>query len=165
MNSIEEKLWNYIDGTCTNEEYEAITLLIEQDEVYKNKYHELLQLNLEIAAMEPDEPSMSFTYKVMESIRTEQAAQPLKASINPRIIIFISAFFLLTIAGILIFMLSTIHLSSTGNNQIASFKVDLPQINNLFNTVTVKTFLILEIIVGLFLFDAWLRKKNVAKAV
>jgi len=31
MNTAEEKLWNYIDGTCTPAEQEAISLLIEQD--------------------------------------------------------------------------------------------------------------------------------------
>ena len=32
MNTIEERLWNYIDGTCTEEERKAIDMLIAGDE-------------------------------------------------------------------------------------------------------------------------------------
>ena len=35
MNNIEEQLWNYIDGTSSPEEQKAISMLIEQDEVYR----------------------------------------------------------------------------------------------------------------------------------
>jgi anti-sigma factor RsiW len=77
MSSIEEKLWNYIDGTCTPDEQEAIARLIAQDEIYRRKYNELLKLNAEFAAIELDEPPMAFTYNVMEAIRTENAQQQL----------------------------------------------------------------------------------------
>ena len=33
MNTIEEKLWNYIDGTCSEEDRKAMAILIAQDEV------------------------------------------------------------------------------------------------------------------------------------
>ena len=79
MNTIEEKLWNYIDGSCTPAEQEAIRLLIEQDEMYRLKYRELLALNSDLPAMEMDEPSMAFTYNVMEGIRKEQALKPLES--------------------------------------------------------------------------------------
>src|SRR5271156_1008235 len=112
MNSIEEKIWNYIDGSCTPEEQKAIGLLIEQDEVYRRKYDELVQLNTEFAAIELDEPPMAFTYNVMETIRTEHAQQPLKAAINKRIIKGIGLFFIITISVILIFTLANIHWSA-----------------------------------------------------
>ena len=73
MNPIEEKLWSYIDGSCTEDERAAISRLIASDEVYRLKYQELLAFERELSAMELDEPSMGFTYKVMESIRTEHA--------------------------------------------------------------------------------------------
>ena len=47
MSNMEEKLWDYIDGSCPPGEQKAIALLIEQDEVYRRKYEELLRLNAE----------------------------------------------------------------------------------------------------------------------
>ncbi|MBC7401231.1 MAG: hypothetical protein H7289_14930, partial [Mucilaginibacter sp.] len=86
MNSIEEKLWSYIDGNCTTNERAAIDLLLIEDETYQQAYLELLALNREIAGMELEEPSMAFTYNVMENIRAEHARQPLKTHINNNII-------------------------------------------------------------------------------
>jgi hypothetical protein len=75
--------------------------LLQQDEVYRKKYNELLQLNSEFAAMELDEPSMAFSYNVMETIRTEHAKQPLKAAVDKRIILGIASFFVLTLSVLL----------------------------------------------------------------
>ena len=38
MSSIEEKLWEYIDGTCTAAEREAVEKMIAGDEIYRQKY-------------------------------------------------------------------------------------------------------------------------------
>src|ERR1700712_5129123 len=97
MNNLEERLWNYIDGTCSAEEQRAIDILIAQDESVRSKYEELLALNSEFSKMEVDEPSMAFTYNVMEGIRAEIAQKPLKAGINKRIIRGISIFFVVSI--------------------------------------------------------------------
>src|SRR5258708_704095 len=111
MNTVEERLWNYIDGSCSDEEKKAIDILIARDEVYMRKYEELLALNREFSKMELDEPSMAFTYNVMEVIRAEHAQNPLKAGINKSIIKGIAGFFILTILVMLIFVLSTVHFS------------------------------------------------------
>src|SRR3569833_2314323 len=115
MNTIEEKLWNYIDGTCSNEDRKAIDILIAQDEVYRRKYEELLALNQEFSKMESDEPPMAFTYNVMEAIRAEHAQQPLKAGINKRIIKGIAGFLIVSIALLLILAISNVH---PGNSSV-----------------------------------------------
>jgi hypothetical protein len=163
MNSIEEKLWNYIDGACTPEDEKAISLLIEQDEVYRRKYNELLKLNNEFAAMELDEPPMAFTYNVMETIRTENAMQPLKSAINKRIIRGIGLFFILTISVILVIALASInwHAGQVGA-QVAS-KLSVP-IKQYFTGNVVKTFFFFDTVLILFLLDSYLRKKGLAKA-
>jgi hypothetical protein len=112
MNSIEEKLWNYIDGTCRPTSRKPLLCLLQQDEVYRKKYNELLQLNSEFAAMELDEPSMAFSYNVMETIRTEHAKQPLKAAVDKRIILGIASFFVLTLSVFIIYMFSSVNWSA-----------------------------------------------------
>jgi anti-sigma factor RsiW len=165
MNTIEEKLWNYIDGTSPEEERRAIDILIAQDEVCRRKYEELLALNREFSKIELDEPSMAFTYNVMEAIRTEHAQQPLKAGINKRIIKVISGFFIISIALLLILALSNVH---TGTANISVHLPDglrLPDIKNYLGKPILEGFLFFDIVLGLFLFDAWLRRKNVSKQV
>src|ERR1700755_3652984 len=112
MNTIEERLWSYIDGTCPADEKKAIDILIAQDEAYRRKYDELLALNQEFSKMELDEPSMAFTYNVMETIRNEHAQQPLKAGIDKRIIKVIAGFFIVSISLLLIYMLSTTRIGT-----------------------------------------------------
>jgi hypothetical protein len=163
MNTIEEKLWGYIDGSCTPEESDTIRLLIESDEVYRKKYEELLNLNIAFANMELDEPSMAFTYNVMETIRTENAMKPLKATVNKRIIGGIGLFFVLTIAALLVLTLTQINWSAGVGTSTVNFT--MPRIPDHINSTAVYAFLFVDLILGLFLLDNYLRKKltNVAE--
>ncbi|MGY4537485.1 hypothetical protein ACVW0P_001904 [Mucilaginibacter sp. UYNi724] len=165
MNSIEEKLWDYIDGTLPAAEQQAIALLIEQEEVYRNKYNELLQLNSEFKAMELEEPSMAFTYNVMETIRAENAMKPLKATINKRIITSIAAFFIFTITAMLVYVLSTVNWSTGGSEFKIPVELNLKAVHlsNFFSGPVVKGFLFFDVVMGLFLLDHYLRRKTVAK--
>lgn len=160
MKSIEEKLWDYIDGTCTTDEQKAISLLIETDKAYQDKYHELLQLNSEFNCMELDEPSMPFAYNVMEAIRAEQAQKPLKTSINTYIIKGIAAFFVLVIAGMLIAFFATTDWSA-GTETANS--LNLPDFNSLLNSKVLTIFLFLDTVIGLLFLDTYLRKRRFLK--
>lgn len=165
MNTIEEKLWNYIDGNCSDDERKAIDILIAQDEVYRRKYEELLTLNQEFSKMELDEPSMAFTYNVMEAIRAEHAQQPLKAGIDKRIIKGITGFFIVSIGLLLIYVLSTLHLTPVNISGHVPDSLRLPDIKNYLNKPVLEGFIFFDIVLALFLFDAYLRKKSVSKQV
>jgi len=164
MSNMEEKLWNYIDGSCTPGEQQAIALLIEQDEVYRRKYEELLQLNAEFSAIELDEPPMAFTYNVMETIRTENAQQPLKAAINKRITRGIGLFFVLTISAILIYILANMHWSAAGP-EIHVPASALSDLKSLVKGPAMMAFLFFDVILGLYMLDSYLRKKADKKMV
>jgi len=168
MNSIEEKLWNYIDGTGTPAEQDAVARLIEQDEVYAKKYQELLALNQEFATIALDEPPMAFTYNVMEAIRTENAMKPLKAAIDKRIILGISIFFAFTILALLVFVFANTNISGI-NVSVADIKlpanVKLPSTNSLLSGPFLKWFLIFDVVLALFLADSYLRRKKTAKQI
>ncbi len=165
MNKIEERLWNYIDGTCSEDEQKAISILIEQDEAYRLKYEELIALNQQFSKMEMDEPSMAFTYNVMEGIRAEYAQKPLKAMIDKRIIKGITFFFIFTILLLMIYVLSTVHLSGSSLAVHLPNSVKLPEMKNYFTGPVIKGFLFFDVVLGLFLFDAYLRKRSVSKQV
>jgi hypothetical protein len=165
MNTMEEKLWNYIDGTCSEQEKKAIIILIAQDEVYRRKYEELLALNQEFSKIELDEPPMAFTYNVMEVIRAEHAQQPLKAGIDKRIIKGISGFFIASILLLVIYALSTLHLTPVNISGHLPDSLKLPDIKNYLNKPVLEGFLFFDVVLGLFLFDAYLRKRGVSKQV
>jgi hypothetical protein len=162
MNSIEEKLWNYIDGNSSPEEQQAINLLIEQDEVYRKKYHELLVLNAEFAAIELDEPPMAFTYNVMETIRNEYAQAPLKARANQNIIKGIGLFFVLMISALLIFALVNINWSA-GASTAAPVKFNMPNFSHYLTSPLMQGFWFFDVVLALYIFDTYLRKKGLTK--
>jgi hypothetical protein len=161
MNSIEEKLWDYIDGTCTAADRETIDLLLITDEAYQQKYLELLALNREIAAMELDEPSMAFTYNVMETIRADYAKQPLKARINGTIIKAIGGFFVITILALFIFTVMNIDWHS--GPQVHTQPVTLPDFKKFMTGGVFKGFLFFDTVLVLFLLDGFLRKRVLSK--
>jgi hypothetical protein len=165
MNTIEERIWSYIDGTCTDEERKAIDMLIANDEAYRSKFDELLALDKQFSKIEPDEPSMGFTYKVMEGIRAEYAQQPLKAAVNKRIIRGIGIFFIVTILAMVILMLSTFHPAPASVSVHLPESLKLPDMKNFPGGMLLKLFFFFDVVLGVFLADAWFRKKKLAKQV
>jgi uncharacterized membrane protein len=169
MNSMEEQLWSYIDGRCNPAEEQAIARLIAQDDAWRMQYNELLKLNEEFSTMELDEPSMAFTYNVMETIRTENAMNPLKATINKRIIWGIAAFFIITIATLVVFAFSSVNWSMPSGNTSFDVNIKMPEqldsnhVKSFFSGGVAKGFLFFDLVMGLFLLDAYLRRKQGAK--
>ncbi|MFD1257156.1 hypothetical protein ACFQ3S_10135 [Mucilaginibacter terrae] len=165
MNNIEEQLWNYLDGTCSAQEQEAIAHLIATDKTYQQKYEEILAFNQELEAIELDAPPMAFTYKVMEAVRAEEASKPLKAAIDNRIIKGIAAFFLLSIIVLLgIALASTNWNSGTTNSVQIPFNFELPALKSYFSEPALKGFLFFDVVLALFLFDGYLRRRQIRQA-
>jgi len=168
MNNIEEKLWSYIDGTCPLEEQQTISRLIASDESVRLKYNEFLELDKEFQIMELDEPSMAFTYNVIEAIRTEEATVPLKTTVNKRIILGIMLFFVICLSGFIIYALTQMDISSAKVPDIMSkvtVNIKVPQVNSRISKPMVEGFMFFDVILGLFLFDKYLRRKNSDKLV
>lgn len=156
MNEIEEQLWNYIDGFCTEEERKAIEILLTNDVNYRNKYAELKAFEASMPALNLEEPSMSLTYKVMENIRAEHARVPLKTHIDSNIIRAIGAFFICTILVLLGFVFVSVDWSAPSQVHLPEIKI--PPIANYLNPVVIKGFLFFDMILGLFFLDHYFRK-------
>ena len=158
MNNMEEKLWNYIDGTCSAEERDAVALLIERDEIWRNNYQEMLKFNNEITEITPDEPSMAFSYNVMEGIRAHEASKPLKTIINKYIISGIAAFFVISIIIIALFGLTGATQNIANGN--TDTNIHLPNLSVLTNSTVMNVFLYVDVMLLLFFADTWLRKSR-----
>lgn len=158
MIEMEEQLWNYIDGFCTREEQKTISLLIKQDENYRNKYAELLAFQENMLLVDLEEPSMGFNFKVMENIRADYVRVPLKTKINRRIIIGIAAFFICTILLLLGYVFVNINWTDSATTTIHLPEIHLPAVTAYLNSVVIKGFLFFDIVLGLFFLDHYFRK-------
>ncbi|WP_169927061.1 hypothetical protein [Mucilaginibacter auburnensis] len=155
---MEEKLWEYIDGTCNEQDKATIAGLIESDEQWRNAFNSMLEMESELSAVTLEEPTMAFSYNVMEAIRNEQAAKPLKTKINKYIITSIAGVLLLTL-GILSFLLFEGAMRSIGNH---SLDIHIQQINSsaLINSTAWKAFIYFDIMLLLFFADRLIRRRS-----
>ncbi len=164
MNEIEEKIWAYIDGTCSLEEQEIISNLIKSDPIYKDKYKELVIFHTDMLALDMDEPSMAFTNKVMEKISLQSKPLSARARIDKRIIYTISAVFGMMLLACLVFILKEVNWSSTSdwsggltiNFNTLNHKAKIPIV---VRNVSLYAFFLFDTVAGLMILDKFLRRK------
>jgi anti-sigma factor RsiW len=157
MKTIEEEIWEYIDGEGDLEQRQIFEAKLAVDSLYQKTYAEMMQIQQLISAQELEEPSMSFNRKVMEAVDLEIAPVSLKTKVDNRIIYSIAAFFLLSIIGVFIYAVS--------NSNLSLPEVKLPQLN--FDIalspektgLLIKSFLFVDLILGLIYLDRFLRRK------
>jgi anti-sigma factor RsiW len=166
--TIEDRLWDFIDGLSSPAEKSVIETLIAENVEWQRKYKELLNVHQLMAGSELEEPSMRFTRNVMEEIARHQVAPATKTYINKNIIRGIGAFFLSLIAGLLVFFFATVKLSS--GSSTSSKPVKLPTMNlealdkvdygKLSGNLPVTLFMLITVVMGLVLLDLYLRRKK-----
>ena len=160
MNTIEEQLWNYIDGNCTPEEQAEIAVKLTVDHHYYTTYQELLKVNDELNKLDFEEPSMSFTRNVMEKVNLELKPVALKTKVDNRIIYSIGGFFTLVLVSIFVYALATSNFD---------YKLDLPKMSYSFepgkyiNHTSLQIFLFFDVVLALIYLDGVLRKRNEQK--
>jgi hypothetical protein len=164
---IEDRLWNYIDGLSDTTEKSAIEQLIAANIEWRKKYRELLEVHQLMNDSPLDAPSLRFTRNVMEAIAQYQVAPATKNYINKRVIWGIGIFFLVMITGFLIYGFSQVNWNSgTGSSEILDQYNKLPKLDwNKFMTNTyTNIFMMINVVLGLILFDMYLQRKKEMRA-
>ena len=157
MKTIDEEIWDYIDGSCDAAESERITAKIATDERYANSYQELVKLHTMMAADELDEPSMSFSRNVMEAVALEIAPKKLTTKVNNTIIYSIAAFFILSIVAIFVYVLANSTPSGPEFKMPSlSLRFDLSQ---MLSPLYMKIFLMFDLTLLLLYMDRLIRRK------
>ena len=161
--SIEERLWDYIDGLSTGEEKSVIDNLLSSNAAWRAKYNDLLEVHNLMNSAELEEPSLRFAKNVMEEIAKYHIAPATKTYINKKIIWGIGGFFIAMIIGFLIYGFGQINWSAQGDTKLP---IDLNKIdfNRFFNNTYMNIFMMINIVLALVLFDRYLanRKKIVS---
>jgi hypothetical protein len=158
---IEERLWDYLDGRCNEQENSFIQQLIETNQEWKTKYKELLEVHqLMQNSFELEEPSMRFRQNVMEEIAKYQIAPATKTYINKNIIRGIGAFFVVMLLGFLISGFAQVNWTDTSTG--TSLPLDFTKLDwsKFFNNTYTNVFLMVNIVLGLMLLDMYLGKKK-----
>ncbi len=157
MNKIESEIWDYLDGNLNEHEELLIKQLIENNAQYRLLFEKLEGLNTSLQQLELEEQSMGFHRNVMNQIALEHVPGSFKSLIDKRIIYTITAFFIITIGGLLLYLFTTISWSSMSD---APGLVIVPPIDYsaLSNSNFIKAFLSVDIILVMLLIDGLLRR-------
>lgn len=161
LNEIEFRLWEYIDGSGNTEERSAVEKLVAENAEWRAKYHELLEVHRSISLVELEQPSLRFTKNVMEEIARLHINPAAKQYINNKVIWGIGAFFLTVIVAFLVYGLSQIDWSASENvNSGLLDKITDADYSKMFNNTFVNIFMMLNVVLGLMLFDRYLNNKK-----
>ncbi len=165
--TMEERLWDYIDGLSSPGETSAISALIAASQEWQRKHKELLDMHQLMAGTDLEAPSMRFTKNVMEEIARYKVAPATKTYINKNVIRSIGAFFLLMIGGVLIYFLGQMHWTGSSpapqvNQFSQTVQNNLNKFNwsKIFNGTYMNIFMMINVILALVLVDMYLQRKR-----
>lgn len=157
--NMEERLWEYIDGMTSPAEKTVIERLLQEDAAWKSKYQELLRVNELLRSSEMEQPSLRFTKNVMEEIAKLHIAPAARTYINKKIIWGIGFFFIAILIGILIYGFGQM-LASPGEQSAVSKNFEKLDFSKFFNNNLVNALMMINLVIGLFLFDNYLSNKR-----
>jgi len=163
---MDKLIWDFIDGRCSPEEKELVSQRLVRDQLWENRYSQLLSIDEMLKKDELEMPSLRFTKNVMEEIAKYQVAPATKSYINKNVIRVFAAFFLVMIVGLFIYFIGQIHWTNhSSNNLIPEYSSDANKLNwsKLLNNSYVNIFIGINIILGLILVDKYLREKKNSK--
>ena len=159
--NIEEKLWDYIDGSMEKGEQEFIEQLLQNNQEWKAKYAELMEVHqLMQDDLELEHPSLRFTQNVMEEISRLYITPATRNYINKNVIWGIGIFFLTTIIGLIAYTLGQIDWSQPDSNGIMNDMQVNMNWSQVFNSTYMNVFIMVNIVLGLMLLDMYLTKKK-----
>ncbi len=157
--NMEERLWNFIDGTVSTEEKTVIEHLLDSNAEWKGKYHDLLQVNKLLQTAELEVPSLRFSKNVMEEIAKLHIAPATKTYINNKIIWSIGFFFIALLVGFLIYGFTQMGFTS-GEETTLSKNLSKIDLSKFFNNSWINAFMMINVVIGLVLFDNYLSNKK-----
>jgi hypothetical protein len=159
--SMEQQLWEYIDGTLSAEHKKRVEALLAANSAWQQQYKELLEVNQLFESAELEQPSLRFSKNVMEEIGRLHVAPATRNYINTKIIWGIGGFLILSLLVFVIYGVSQVDWSAKGEHPLP---VDFSKIkiSNFFNNTWINGFMMINIVLALMLLDNYLGRKRKA---
>lgn len=161
---IEAQIQQYIDGTCTPAEQEAIARRIAQEPAWANAHREALAIHQLLQQhMEPMEPSLRFSKNIMEQIATLPLPGQKKRYLHPWMVGSIAATLLIMLLVVL-----GMQVAQTGAEELTGTStLPLPQVSlptwdwqQLLSGRSAMLLMLLHTVLGFALLDKWLRSRR-----
>jgi hypothetical protein len=160
MITMEEEIWDYIDGNASPAQALSVAAKIAADPAYGSLYKELLAINAQMSEIELEEPSMSFTRNVMEQVKLEIAPVSLKTKVDTRIIYGITAFFVCAIMAILTYVFSNSTFTLPDLKLTTGFQMEQIDFSKYVTPAFIKGFLFIDLLLALVFLDSFLRRRR-----
>lgn len=162
---MEDRLWDYIDGLASPAEKSTIEELLADNQQWREKYKELLDVHQLLNTSELDAPSMRFTRNVMEEIARFHVAPATRTYINKNVIRGIGAFFLTLIVGFFAYILSQFQWSSHNDSstllpKAPNLGLDKIDPSKYVNGTYISLFMLISVIMGFVLLDMYLQRRR-----
>ncbi len=172
--TLEERLWDYIDGQDSPADRSAMEALLAADAAARAQYAELLAVHESLGATGLEEPSMRFTKNVMEAVARQSISPATGTYINKRVIRIIAAFFLTVIGAVLGYTLflgvRTGADANAGADVATSAAARLPQVHVPSFTLPVphldpyvSAFMLVAIVSGFVVLDKYLSRQKIRR--
>ena len=179
--TLEERLWDYIDGLGSPAERKTLEALLSADASARAQYTELLGVHEALGAAGLEEPSMRFTKNVMEAVAQQSIAPATTTYINKRVIRVIAAFFLTAIAAVLGYTLFLGVSTDTNGNvhttanpvstSVAALSAHVPSVHvpsvtlpTLYLDPYLSVFMLVAIVCGFVVLDSYLHRRKVRQS-
>jgi hypothetical protein len=167
--TMEDRLWEYIDGLADPAEKSAIEQLLATNREWQTAHTELLKVHGLLAGSDLEAPSMRFTRNVMEEIARHHVAPATRTYINKNIFRGIGAFFLTLILGFTAYVLAQFkwfgHNDAgpsilSNNPSLGLDKLNTVDTSKFFNTTYISVFMLISVIMGFVLLDMYLQRRR-----
>ena len=158
--NIEEKLWDYIDGSLEGSERSFVEELLQTSNEWKAKYAELMEVHQIMKEnIDLEHPSLRFTQNVMEEISRLYITPATRNYINKNVIWGIGIFFLTAIIGLIVYAFGQIDWSRPDSGMMPDMQVNMNW-QQIFSSTYMNVFIMVNILLGLMLLDMYLTKKK-----
>ena len=160
--ALDRRLWDYIDGNCPESERKTIAQLVSTNGQWQSRYDELMGMH-NLLNQETLDTSLRFSKNVMDEITQYQVAPATKNYINKHVIQGITAFFLLMIAGLVVYFIGQLQWTGEAtDNLLGKYKLDSSKLNwgKLLNNSYINIFIGINVILGLILADKYMEGKK-----
>ena len=159
--TMEERIWDYIDGLSSPDEKNFIEELLASNLEWKTKYGELLEVHQMMQQhIDLEEPSMRFTQNVMEEIAKYQIAPATKSYINKNIVRGILVFFVTMVVALIAYGFSQVDWSSGNPGSGLPLDISRVDFSKVVNNNYTNAFVMINVVLGLILLDMYLGKRK-----
>jgi hypothetical protein len=159
--TMEERLWDWMDGLCTAEEGTAVQQLVATQPEWKEKHQALLAVHQSLKAdIELMQPSLRFAKNVMDQIAALSIQTTTRRYLNNKIVYGIGGLFVAMLSAVVLYAIAVVDWAAGGSSfKMPDSKIDSINWGGLVQGPAGTAAVIIMSVLGMALLDQYLRPK------